>query len=77
MDIVLAAQECLDNISKYEWETEDDNTNVTHTRYLLKSIIHKDVVGAKAHRWLGWAQCSIHLYGNTELKGLKLRNKRA
>ena len=47
-----------------------------HVRALCNDIIDGRVTGAKAHRYLGWAQCAVSLAGAADVGVFRRLNKR-
>lgn len=48
-----------------------------HVRDMLAQIAEGWVIGRKAHRWLGWAQCAVVAAGVGTLEDMKAINKAA
>ena len=48
-----------------------------HAAHMLSQIYWGKVVGNKAHRWLGWAQCLLVMHGLTTLEQMKQANREA
>ena len=54
----------------------DDNpeTGKAHLHEMAQKIVNGEVLGEKAHRWLGWLQACICIGGGATLEQLKLIN---
>lgn len=45
-----------------------------HLEQMLIDLISGKVAGEKAHRWLGWVQCAIVIFGGCALQDMKAVN---
>lgn len=73
-----AARETRLLLEKMTQSVEDNRAcGLKHCIRMCKRIESEEIVGAKAHRWLGWAQCAVVAHGLASLDELKLINKDA
>lgn len=85
MNVQKAAASSLVLIQEF-WSIENRRTvpapyfdrkenSLCHAEWMLKGIVEGYIQHEKAHRWLGWAQCLISVYGLASLDELKDINK--
>ena len=73
MNLVCAAEKCLaliHNTNIEEW-LNDHSLNKAHITNMITLIQTEEIVGEKAHRWLGWVQCAIVASGHATLEDMK------
>lgn len=79
MDVKKAASNTLLLVHKHcNYEPigvrADNGKSFSHAIWLLKQVEEGQVEGEKAHRWLGWAQCSLAYEGVVSLEASKCCN---
>ena len=47
-----------------------------HLHEMCHKIINGEITGDKAHRWLGWVQACVCIYGGATMDQFKIINKR-
>jgi hypothetical protein len=80
VNVIKAAQETLKLVVYLpEDKTIDQDAwcNRPHVKWMLHEIVEGRVRGEKAHRWLGWAQCCVYMFGGAESDTLKKINREA
>lgn len=48
-----------------------------HMVFMLQALVSGDIMGEKAHRWIGYAQCLAVMLGLGTLEQMKQINKEA
>jgi len=82
MKIKTAARHTMQIIQEHHKDAQplrntDDPVSINHAFWLLMGISAGYVENEKAHRWLGWAQCTIVITGMATLSDMKQINKDA
>jgi hypothetical protein len=88
MDVKVAAEKLIPIVNRQTGPIVSDGFGNTespffpkggkkHLTYMCESIISGEVVGEKAHRWIGWLQGCLYMNGLTTLDEMKELNKRA
>ncbi len=60
-----------------KWPAEPQSLSRLHITWMLDCIESEDVMGEKAHRWLGWAQAAAVMAGAGTLDDMKEINHKA
>lgn len=71
-----ATRELLERLKPIGFE-DNRSCGVTHCVRLCQKIESGEVRGAKAHRFLGWAQCAVVSHGLAELPKMRDINRTA
>lgn len=75
IDVKIAAQETNKLIDSTNLSVLNSEYGKNHLHKMVNKIIQEEVLGEKAHRWLGYLQCAVVIGGGASLEQVKKINK--
>jgi len=75
INIKIAAKKMDELIDSTDLPASNDSYGKIHLHYMISRIINGEIVGSKAHRWIGYIQGLIVIGGGATLEELKNINK--
>lgn len=77
MDVKIAARETGKLIELTTLPILQEEYGKAHLCWMMDKITGGEVIGEKAHRWLGYLQCAVVIGGGATLEQVKMINKRS
>ena len=75
MNIKTVAKNTNKLVAEISMPLSPESVSKKHVMWMLGEIENGNVVGEKAHRWLGWAQAAAVSRGDATLEEMKMINR--